>query len=74
MKNYSMEDFRKQDIDSVYRLVLVASRRAAQINRPESRPLVSTRSKKATVIALEEIEEGKVTFTEGGHDEEDYLA
>jgi DNA-directed RNA polymerase subunit omega len=73
MKNYSMEDFREKNLDSVYRLVLVASRRAAQINRPESRPLVSTRSKKPTVIALEEIEEGKVSYTVGGHDEEDYL-
>jgi len=72
MKLYSVEDFRHR-IDSIYRLVIVASRRASQINRPESRPLVSTHSKKPTIIALEEIVEGKVTYTTGAHDEEDYL-
>ena len=72
MKLYSVEDFRHR-IDSIYRLVIVASRRASQINRPESRPLVSTHSKKPTIIALEAIVEGKVTYTTGAHDEEDYL-
>lgn len=72
MKHYSIEDFRGK-IDSLYRLVIVASRRAQQINRPESRPLVATHSRKSTVIALEEIEEGKVSYTTGASDEEDFL-
>lgn len=72
MKHYSLEDFDGK-VDSLYRLVNVASKRAAQINRPESRPLVSTRSKKPTVIALEEIMEGKVSYTTGARDEEDFL-
>ncbi len=72
MRLYSIEDFQVK-IDSIYRLVIVAARRAGQINRPESRPLVATRSKKPTVIALEEIVDGKVTHTTGVHDEEDFL-
>lgn len=72
MRIYSVEDFRDK-IDSLYRLVIVAARRAGQVNRPESRPLVSSYSKKPTVIALEEILEGKVGYTIGAQDEEDYL-
>jgi len=72
MRLYSVEDFREK-IDSLYRLVIVASRRAGQVNRPESRPLVATRSKKPTVIALEEIIEGKVSYSTGPRDEEDFL-
>lgn len=72
MKHYSLEDFEGK-MDSIYRLVNVAAKRAGQVNRPESRPLVSTRSKKPTVIALEEIMEGKVSYTTGARDEEDFL-
>ena len=72
MKHYSLEDFEGK-MDSLYRLVIVASKRAGQVNRPESRSLVATHSKKPTVIALEEILEGKVSYTTGARDEEDFL-
>lgn len=72
MAHFSVEDF-KGKIDSMYRLVIVASRRANQVNRPDSRPLVATRSKKPTIIALEEILDGRVSYTVGANDEEVYL-
>ena len=72
MKLYSVEDFHGK-IDSLYRLVIVAARRASQLNRTESRPLVSARSRKATVMAMEEILDGKVTYKTGPQDAEDFL-
>jgi len=72
MKYFSVEDFEGK-IDSLYRLVIIAARRAAQINRPDSRLLASSRAKKPTIIALEEIMDGKVTYTTGAGDEEDYI-
>jgi len=72
MRHYSVEDFHGK-VDSLYRLVLLASRRANQIARTESRPLIATHSRKATVIALEEILDGKVSYTTGNSDEEDYI-
>ena len=72
MKLYSVEDFQGK-IDSLYRLVIVAARRASQLNRTESRPLVSARSRKSTVMAMEEILDGKVTFKTGSQDAEDFL-
>ncbi len=72
MKHYSVEDFEGKT-DSIYRLVILASRRAGQVHRPESRPLVAVHSKKPTVIALEEIQEGKVGWTTGAESEEDLL-
>ena len=72
MKHYSVEDF-KDKTDSLYRLVILAGRRASQVNRTESRPLVATHSRKPTMIALEEIYEGKVSYATGEQDAEDYL-
>lgn len=72
MEKFSIEDFNKK-IDSLYRLVIVAARRAGQLGKPDSRPFVTARSKKPTVVALEEILEGKVTYKTGGPDEEDYV-
>jgi DNA-directed RNA polymerase omega subunit len=72
MKYYSVEDFRGK-VDSLYRLVLLGSRRANQIARTESRPLIATHSKKPTVIALEEVLSGKVSYSTGELDEESYL-
>jgi len=72
MKFYSVEDFRDK-IDSMYRLVIVASRRANQVSRAESRPFVTSHSRKPTVIALEEVHDGKVSYTTGAQDEEGYL-
>ena len=50
-----------------------AARRASQLAKPESRPLVPVRSKKPTIVALEEILEGKVAVGEAKTDEEDYF-
>jgi len=72
MEHYSVEDFEGK-ADSLYRLVIVASRRARQVNRPETRPLVKTSSKKPTVISLEEIADGKVTYSTGEEDDEGYF-
>jgi DNA-directed RNA polymerase omega subunit len=59
MPSFSPEDF-DDKVDSLYQLVIVASRRANQISRPDGRPLVPIRSKKSTMVALQEIYEGKV--------------
>lgn len=72
MAMFTVEDFRDR-IPSMYRLIIVASRRANQIARPDSRPLVPVRSKKATVVALEEILQGKVTCRTGNQDEETFV-
>ena len=68
----SIEDF-EDKVDSLYRLVLIAGRRAAQVAKPESRPLIRTHSKKPTIIALEEILQDKVMQRTTEGDEEDFL-
>ena len=50
-----------QKISSIYKLVNVASRRAAEL-ASGLLPLVETDSKKPTTIALQEIQAGRVTF------------
>ena len=62
MERISVEDF-EEKIDSLYRLVIVAARRANQVSKPENRPLVPVHSKKATIVALEEILQDKVGYT-----------
>jgi DNA-directed RNA polymerase omega subunit len=69
MENLSIEDFRHR-IDSLYRLVIVGARRAGQLGKPDSRALVPVRSKKPTVVALEEMLEGKVSYRTGQEQEE----
>lgn len=68
----SVEQFGDK-IDSLYRLVIVAARRAAQVAKPEARPLVPVHSKKSTITALEEILQGKVGYRLIDGDEEDYI-
>ena len=46
--------------ESMYKLVISAARRASQVSKPESRPLVATTHRKPTLVALEEIIQGKV--------------
>jgi DNA-directed RNA polymerase subunit omega len=72
MSTISVEQF-DDKIDSLYRLVILAARRASQISKPDSRPLVPVRSKKPTIVALEEILQGKVTARIGGVDEEEFF-
>lgn len=48
-------------VDSVYKLVILASKRALELN--EGRPkLIETESDKFSSIALEEIAQGKVRY------------
>ncbi|GMW01438.1 MAG: hypothetical protein AMXMBFR84_25750 [Candidatus Hydrogenedentota bacterium] len=71
-RQISIEDFNDK-IDSLYRLVILASRRAAQISKPDTRPLVPTKSRKPTMIALQEVLEGKVKVRRGDIEEEAFL-
>lgn len=48
-------------VDNRFELILVASKRARQIARGVSEPLVSPEKDKPTVIALREIADGLVT-------------
>ena len=67
MKHYSLEDFQKDGgkMDSLYRLVNIAARRANLIGKPDARPLVRASSRKPVMIALEEVLEGRITYTTG---------
>lgn len=70
---YSVDDF-KEKIDSLYRLVIVAARRANQITKNESHSFsTAVRLRKSTVTALEEVLNDKVGFYSGAEDEEDFL-
>ena len=72
MSNISVEMLEGQ-IDSLYRLVILAAKRTAQISKPASRPLVPVRSRKPPLVALEEILSGKVKPRIGESDEEGFL-
>jgi len=70
---FTVDEF-EDKCDSLYRLVIVASRRAKQISKAESHGFGSvTSAKKSTVTALEEILEDKVGFYIGGDDDNDLL-
>lgn len=71
MEQISIEDFTGK-IDSLYRLVIVASRRAQQLSKPDTRSLVPIRSKKPTLTALEEILNDKVKYRTSKEDEEEF--
>ncbi len=71
MKHYALEDFPKE-IDSLYRLVNITFRRANQLCKPEARPLVPAASRKPTIVALEEVLEGKVSFRTSESEQDDF--
>ncbi len=50
----------EEKCDSMYKLVIAAARRASQVSKPESRALVATAHRKPTLVALDEIIQGKV--------------
>jgi DNA-directed RNA polymerase subunit omega len=60
MANVPIEDL-MEHVDSKYRLVIVAAKRAKQLNRGAG-PLVQPRNVKPTYQALEEIASGKLGF------------
>ncbi|MFM1919604.1 MAG: polymerase Rpb6 [Candidatus Hydrogenedentota bacterium] len=70
---FSVDDF-SDKFDSLYRLVIVASRRANQIAKNEAHgfSIVMNRAK-PTVQALDEVLAGKVSYTPGDEDNEDFL-
>lgn len=72
MEKFSIEDF-DDKIDSLYRLVIVAARRASHLAKPDSRPFVARTSRKPTMVALEEVLEDKVTYKTGETDEGNYV-
>jgi len=49
------------DVDSKYRLVLLAAKRSKQIQRG-ARPRLQSLAKKATRVALEEVQNGLVQY------------
>lgn len=53
------------DVDSKYRLVILAARRSKQIQKG-ARPRLHAASKKATKIALEEVQNGLVKYERTG--------
>ena len=74
MKHIALEDFTNGDekMDSLYRQVNITARRANQLNKPESRPLVHTSSKKTTIIAIEEVLDGKVWYRTDADEADEY--
>jgi DNA-directed RNA polymerase omega subunit len=54
----------RTDIDSKYRLVILAAKRSKQLQKG-AKPRVNTRAKKPTTIAIEEIERGLVRYSCG---------
>ena len=72
MSDISVEDL-KDKADSLYRLVIVAARRANQLTKTESRGLMGGRSEKPTMIALREIKEGKLGYVTGESDDSDFM-
>jgi len=64
MIHIPIEELAKQT-GSIYRLVVLAARRAAELNEGAA-PLVQVNSKKVATIALEEIRQGLVTYKRKG--------
>lgn len=74
MRHLSLEDFvyEGEQMDSLYRLVNIAARRANQLNKLDSRSLLSRATKKPVIAAIDEILEGKVWYRKGEEDEDEY--
>lgn len=74
MRHLALEDFTHdgEQMDSLYRLVNIAARRANQLGKPDSRSLVSTSSRKAVIQAIEEVLDGKIWYSTGAEGESDF--
>ena len=59
----SIENLLDKTDNSIYKLVILASKRALELNEG-SPTLVETESKKISIVALEEIREGKIGMKE----------
>ncbi len=70
---FSVDEFAGK-IDSLYRLTIVAARRANQITKNESHGFGTvTHSKKSTITALEEVLSDKLGYYIGTQEDENYL-
>ncbi|MBX3178389.1 MAG: DNA-directed RNA polymerase subunit omega [Candidatus Hydrogenedentes bacterium] len=70
---FSVDEFEGK-VDSLYRLVIVAARRANQISKNESHGFGTViQSKKSTITALEEVLDDKLGYYTGTPEEENYL-
>lgn len=70
---YCVDDFEGK-VDSLYRLVIIGSRRANQISKSESHGFGPvSRAKKSTMMALEEVMAGKVGYYTSTEEDETYL-
>lgn len=70
---FSVDDF-SDKFDSLYRLVIVASRRANQITKNEAHGFSAVMNRtKSTVQALDEVLAGKVSYVSGDDETEDFL-
>ncbi|HNR31565.1 MAG TPA: DNA-directed RNA polymerase subunit omega [Candidatus Hydrogenedentes bacterium] len=69
---FSVDEFAHK-IDSLYRLVIVAARRANQIKTEAHGFVGASRARKPTIQSLEEVLEGKVSYTTSADDEENLL-
>ncbi len=70
---YCVDDF-SQKFDSLYRLVIVAARRANQINKNEAHAFGGLlHGRKPTISALEEVIQGKLSWSTGDAEEAAYL-
>jgi DNA-directed RNA polymerase omega subunit len=74
MNHLSIDDFTHdgQPIDSMYRLVILAAKRANQLGKPDARLLVSPVSRKPVITALQEILEHKVWYRTGADEADEY--
>ena len=59
----SIENLLDKTDNSIYKLVILASKRALELNEGSPK-LVETESKKISIVALEEIREGKIGMKE----------
>jgi DNA-directed RNA polymerase omega subunit len=65
------EDMPAQEIDSKYRLIILAAKRSKQLQRgAHPRIDIDTLKHKNTRVALEEVMRGRVKFTVNNGDEE----
>ena len=74
MNHLSIDDFKHDGkrIDSAYRLVILASKRANQLGKPDARLLVSPVSRKPVITSLQEILDGKVWYRTGAEEADEY--
>ncbi len=74
MNHLSIEDFRHNGeiVDSLYRLVNLASKRANQLHKPDARPLVQPISRKPVILAWQEILEGKIWHRTSGENADEF--